>query len=73
METVWPIGSVEVNEVVEVTIDSGAAKSVWPISKNGVTRRKAKENIKLMAANGSPIKVEGEAILNFTRGRRGAR
>ena len=68
VETVWPIGSVEVNEVVEVTIDSGAAKSVWPISKNGVTRRKARENIKLMAANGSPIKVEGEAILNFTRG-----
>ena len=28
VETVWPIGSVEVNEVVEVTIDSGAAKSV---------------------------------------------
>ena len=70
METVWPIGSVEVNEVVEVTIDSGAAKSVWPISKDGVTRQKAKENVKLMAANGSPIKVEGEAILNFTRGKK---
>ena len=68
VETVWPIGSVEVNEVVEVTIDSGAAKSVWQINKNGVTRQKAIENVRLMAANGSPIKVEGEAILNFTRG-----
>ena len=51
-----------------MTIDSGAAKSVWPLKKKGVTRRKTTESVKLMAANGSPIRVEGEAILNFIRG-----
>ena len=30
---VWPMGDMRVNEVVEVTIDSGAAKSVWPIKR----------------------------------------
>ena len=70
VETVWPIGNVEVNEVVEVTIDSGAAKSVWPVDKGGVSRRRTSDNVKLMAANGSPIRVDGEATLKFVRGTR---
>ena len=62
------IGQVEedVQEVVEVTIDSGAARSVWPRKKKGVTRRKIAGRLpKLRAANGTEIKVEGEATLNF--------
>ena len=42
-------------ENVEITIDSGAAKSVWPIRKKGVTRTNSKKSVKLAAANGSLI------------------
>ena len=64
------IGQVEedVQEVVEVTIDSGAARSVWPRKKKtaGVVRRKlAGRTPKLKAANGTEIQVDGEAVLNF--------
>ena len=27
------------NAVVEITVDSGASKSVWPMTRTGVTRR----------------------------------
>ena len=61
----------EVMGIVEVTIDSGAARSVWPWRKGGVARTKSKQNVKLAAANGSEIKVSGEAQLEFKRrGRR---
>jgi hypothetical protein len=64
----WMVGAVEeVNEIIEVTIDSGAAKSVWPLKKKGVTRTKTGKNYKLAAANGSVIRVEGEARLDFQR------
>ena len=53
-----------VQEVVEVTVDSGAAKSVWPSRKKGVERTKSKKAVKLAAANGSPIRVEGDARLD---------
>ena len=33
-----------VHEIVEITVDKGAAKSVWPILKNSVTRTKATTN-----------------------------
>ena len=56
-----------VQEVVEVTVDSGAAKSVWPSRKKGVERTKSKKAVKLAAANGSPIRVEGDARLEFIR------
>ena len=56
-----------IQEVVEVTVDSGAARSVWPITKKGVVRSKARKSVKLAAANGSAIKVEGEAKLGFVR------
>ena len=60
----------QVDEVVEVTIDSGASRSVWPKNRKGVVRSKGGEGVKLAAANGSPIEVCGEATLHFQRGRR---
>ena len=56
-----------VQEVVEITVDSGAAKSVWPICKKGVARRTATKTVRLAAASGSPIHVEGDARLEFIR------
>ena len=56
-----------VQEVVEITVDSGAAKSVWPSRKKGDERTKSKKAVKLAAANGSPIRVEGDARLEFIR------
>ena len=52
---------------VEVTVDSGASKSVWPASKGGVKRSKLKKPVKLAAANGTEIAVLGEAELEFRR------
>ena len=55
-----------INEVVEITIDSGAARSVWPVKKKGVKRTKIDGRApKLAAANGTPIRVEGNAMLEF--------
>ena len=56
--------------VVEVMVDSGASKSVWPRVLGGVTRRKRNVGVRLAAANGSPIKVEGDAALHFRTGGR---
>ena len=53
----------EVNEVVEITIDSGATKSVWLAKKKGVRRSKLSKPVRLAAANGSAIRVDGEAVL----------
>ena len=52
---------------VEVTVDSGASKSVWPSSKGGVKRSKLKKPVRLAAANGTEIAVMGEAELEFVR------
>ena len=57
-----------VQEVVQVTVDSGAARSVCPMKRKGVVRSKGVKKVKLAAANGSPIHVEGEVTLNFSRG-----
>ena len=38
--------------VVEVMVDSGASKSVWPRALGGVTRRKRSVGVRLAAANG---------------------
>ena len=59
--------------VVEVMVDSGASKSVWPIKLGGVARRKRDVGVKLAAANGSPIRVEGDAALRFKTGGRACR
>ena len=56
--------------VVEVMVDSGASRSVWPRAMKGVVRSPGGGGEKLVAANGSPIKVEGQATLRFKRGRR---
>ena len=56
-----------VQEVAEITVDSGAAKSIWPSRKKGVERTKSKKAVKLAAANGSPSRVEGDARLVFIR------
>ena len=58
-----------VQEVVEIPVDSGAATSIWPSRKKGVDRTKSKKAVKLSAANGSPIRVEGDARLEFIRDR----
>ena len=59
-----------VQEVVEIMVDSGVAKSVWPSRKECVERTKSKKAVKLAAANGSPIRVEGIARLEFIRDRK---
>ena len=56
-----------VQEVVEITVNSGAAQSVWPSQKKGVERSKSTKTVKLAAANGSPVRVEGDARLEFIR------
>ena len=54
-----------VEEVVEVTVDSGASRSVWPMHKKGVRRSPLRKQVKLAAANGTEIAVRGEAELIF--------
>ena len=53
--------------VVRVTVDSGAARSVWPRRKKGVLRRELDKKPKLAAANGTKIEVHGEAVLEFEK------
>ena len=57
----------EVQEIGGTTVDSGAAKSVWPIQKKGVVRTTSKKQVELAAAKGSAIRVEGDAKLEFIR------
>ena len=61
------IGEVKESDgTVVITIDSGAAKSVWPKRKKGVMRRSiVGRKPRLMAANGTEIAVYGEAMLDF--------
>ena len=56
-----------VQEIVEITVDSGAAKSVWPSRMKCVERTMSTRTVKLAAAKGSPIQVEGDAKLEFVR------
>ena len=65
----FDIGEVEeepVNEVVDVTIDSGAGRNVWPKGKKVPGKfMPLKKKVKLVAANGSPIDVHGEKMIEF--------
>ena len=62
------MNSVEVaQEIADTTVDSSAAKSVWPIQKKGVVRTISKKEIIMAAACGSAIRVEGDAKLEFLR------
>ena len=51
---------------MEVTVDSGAAKNVWPSRKQGV-ENEVEKDVTLAAASGSPIRAEGNARLEFIR------
>ena len=55
-----------VQEIVEKLSILEAAASAWPIRKKGVTRTKATEAVRL-AADGGPIRVEGDARVEFVR------
>ena len=48
---------------MEITVDSGAAKSTRPIRKKGVARTKSTKTVRLAATSG----VEGDAKLEFIR------
>lgn len=67
VDHVGDICEVNVQETIDITVDSDASKSVWPVKKKGVQRCKKVNTVKLAAANGSPIHVEGEAKLTFHR------
>ena len=54
-------------EIVEITVDSGAAKGIWPIRTKGDTRTKVTKLVRLAAASDSPIHVEGDGRLEFAR------
>ena len=54
-------------KVVEVTVDSGASKSVWPRAMKGVKRNKVERTPRLVAANGTEMQVDGETVLGFKR------
>ena len=50
----------------EITIDSGAGKNVWPNTrKEGGKVRQLEKRIRLSAANGNEMKVEGEKMVRF--------
>ena len=54
------------NELVEVTDDSGAGRSVWPKSwKTAGKLKPLKKKVRLVAANGSEIEVLGEKVIDF--------
>ena len=55
----------------EITIDSGAGKCVWPRTrKEGGKVEKMARNVKLMAANGQEMKVDGEKVVRFVTNER---
>ena len=49
-----------VQEIVEITVDSGAAKSVWPIRQKVVTRTKATNTVKLAMVDEGSVVVFGQ-------------
>ena len=56
----------------EITIDSGAGRNVWPRTRaEGGKIQKLARSVKLSAANGQEMKVDGEKTVKFeTDGRR---
>ena len=53
-----------------MTLDSGASVSVWPRALLPVaTMEPKKEGLRMVAANGTPIKNYGQKLIKF-RGRR---
>ena len=58
-KAIGAIKNEEESGTVRVTLDSGAAKNVWPRSKKGVLRRNMEKKPKLAAANCTKIEVYG--------------
>ena len=58
---------VTVQEVVEITVDSGAGQERLAESKERCRENEIEEGGELSAANGSPIRVEGDARLELVR------
>ena len=56
-----------VREIVAISVVSGAAKSVRPSREKGVTSTTATKTVRLTAGSGDPIRVEGDARLEFVR------
>ena len=54
-----------VREIVAITVDSGAAKIFWPSREKGGTSTTATKTVRLTAGSGDPIRVEGDAKLEF--------
>ena len=54
-----------VQEIVKIIVNSGAAKSVWPIRQKGVRETGVTKTVRLAAASASPIHVEGDTRLEF--------
>ena len=54
-----------VHEIVEITVNSGAAKSAWPIREKGFRGTNVMMTVRLAAASDSPIHVEGNVRLEF--------
>jgi hypothetical protein len=69
-EAIGAIKKEEESGVVRVTVDSGAAKNVWPRNKKGALRRKMETKPKLAVANGTKIEVYGAAVWEFEEGGR---
>ena len=65
------ICAVESTPQEEITIDSGAGRNVWPRTrKEGGKVEKLARGVKLMAANGQEMKVDGEKVVKFTTNER---
>ena len=57
-------------EILELTIDSGGAKSVWSSEEVASRGSKSQKLAKLAAASGSAIRADGDAKLEVVRGAR---
>lgn len=63
------ICAVEPQPEDEITVDSGAGKNVWPRNrKEGGKMEKLAKGVRLMAANGQEMKVDGEKVVKFQAG-----
>ena len=55
-------------ETEEITVDSGAGRNVWPRTrKEGGKLQKLKKAVRLSAANGQEMKVDGEKQVSSRR------
>ena len=62
----WEINEVSKKDGDEITVDSGAARNVWPKErKEGGKIKPAEKAGKLVAANGTDIPITGEKVVKF--------